>query len=38
MLCIKIYGENEVFNKLKTIQITNFEIKYNYNLVIRLNL
>ena len=34
----KVYGENGIYNKLKTIKSTNFEIKDFYNSVIPLNL
>jgi len=34
----KVYGENGIFNKLKTIKSNNFEIKDSYNSVIPLNI
>ena len=34
----KLYGENGIFNKLKTINSTNFQIKKSYNSVIPLNI
>jgi len=34
----KVYGENGIYNKLKTIKSTNFEIKDSYNSVIPLNI
>jgi mannosyltransferase OCH1-like enzyme len=39
MNCVeKIYGEKGIFNKLKTIKCTNFEIKDSYQSVVPLNL
>ena len=34
----KVYGENGIFNKLKTIKSANFEIKDSYHSVVPLNL
>jgi mannosyltransferase OCH1-like enzyme len=34
----KVYGEKGIYNKLKTIKSTNFEIKDSYQSVIPLNL